>query len=257
MSNAGEAIPETARVVALLTHFLDRHAGSPEARALRRTKSRERRLLWLGRGFGQLVVRYANLRVRGLAEHLRGRKRFLRAHAERFLQTGGEQVVILGAGLDGLGERLALVFPDAHILEIDRAAVLATKAGAPVSRLAADLAAGFPEDHGLATDAPTLVVAEGLFMYLPREAVARLLHEAATAFRGPLELLATFADRAGAGSIDRIDAHLRRRTGSGFAFRCGLDEAAALIAEHGFDEVVDPWRGAEVGEFAIHAVRRV
>ncbi len=116
------------------------------------------------------------------------RKRFVQDEVETALAEGATQVLMLGAGMDTLCLRLAPEYPEVTFLEVDHPASQGAKRGAverigaerPNLRfLAADLEAGglaealaaFPGWRG---DARTVVVAEGLLIFLSPEAVDRL-----------------------------------------------------------------------------------
>lgn len=123
----------------------------------------------------------------GLATHVLYRKRLINDRALAFLEAGGDRVVMLGAGLDTLGLRLARRFPRALFVELDQPLTQALKrallrAIGPVPPnlrfLGADLApAGAAEWLARAVPpapARTLVIAEGVGEYLPPAAAASL-----------------------------------------------------------------------------------
>jgi O-methyltransferase involved in polyketide biosynthesis len=83
--------------------------------------------------------------VPGLMLHFMLRKRFIEDSVRASLAAGGRQVVVIGAGFDTLGARLAAEFPQARFIEIDHPATQAAKRLAIDERgnldfIAADLA---------------------------------------------------------------------------------------------------------------------
>lgn len=149
-----------------------------------------RRRWWHGRRwYRALQVAWHDRSLPGMTAHLFLRKRLFEARARAAVADGIGQVVLLGAGFDTLGERLAASLPGTRLLAVDHPAThLARPNLLPpgrVRRLALDLS-----DGGLArrleTEAdfdrrrPCLLLAEGLMMYLPRTAFGALARDLAT-----------------------------------------------------------------------------
>ena len=122
------------------------------------------------------------------------RKRFCEREVRRAIEeAGARQVLVLGAGYDTLGWRLAPEAPEVRFFEIDHPSTARVKrrgieAMAPRDNLhliAEDLAHERLEDvlvraDGWDVDAPSVVVAEGLLMYLPETAVRELFQQIGT-----------------------------------------------------------------------------
>lgn len=120
------------------------------------------------------------------------RKAFFEGQVRDAIDAGAKQVLVLGAGYDMIGWRLAPEFPDVQFFEIDHPATARLKAkGIEAMGMRANL-------HLLAEDlgerelvdvlqvnatwdntSPTVFVAEGLLMYLPPEAVEALFRQCA------------------------------------------------------------------------------
>ena len=130
--------------------------------------------------------------VPGMIGHYILRKRrfeeLVGATAARF--GGLDQLVIMGAGLDPLGTRMARARPDLRVYEMDHPATSAAKKSAftrgftalphNLTQLAVDLGAVDPRTvlratRGFSFEVRTLFIAEGVFMYLTLEAVGRTL----------------------------------------------------------------------------------
>lgn len=145
-----------------------------------------RRLLWaVDHAFGRLLLRLSEtLYLPGIGAHYAWRKRHIRRWALQACERAGagrvRQLVVLGAGFDGLSLRLLARAPALRAFEIDRAHSVAIKRAALAQigvddprlvLVGADLACESIEavlrampgfDPGVAT----LVIAEGVLMYL-------------------------------------------------------------------------------------------
>lgn len=196
----------------------------------------------------------------GITAHYAWRKRRIRAWAERTCAGGTRQVLILGAGFDGLGAELADGAARPRVYEVDLAPTIALK-----RRALASLGFAQPRLHFVACDlaqaalpaalagapqfdphAATLVIAEGVLMYLPIPAAIRLLQGLA----GLLRQARCIATAMQAGADGRADFALARpwlrpwlRCNSE-PFRWGCSRAALpatlLRAGLAVDSVADP-----------------
>ncbi|NIM52616.1 MAG: SAM-dependent methyltransferase [Gemmatimonadales bacterium] len=119
------------------------------------------------------------------------RKRFVDDEVRAAISDGARQVLIVGAGFDALGLRMAEVFPEVTVVEVDTPATAARRRSA-IERMGAlranlhvvgaDLGATSLGEVLRAvpawqTDARTVAVAEGVVMYLDRSAVGAFLGE--------------------------------------------------------------------------------
>lgn len=133
----------------------------------------------------------------GEFEGLGHRKAFCEAKARQSLDAGCTQVLVLGAGYDTLAWRLTPEFSEARFFEIDHPATAHLKAKGITAMGGRDNLYLIQEDLAqtqlvsllAATEswdptAPTVIIAEGLLMYLPREAVLSLFAQCA-AVTGP------------------------------------------------------------------------
>jgi methyltransferase (TIGR00027 family) len=138
------------------------------------------------RGYVGLLERWM---VPGMALHVGLRKRFFDDETRAALAAGATQVLVVGAGFDTLALRLAAERPEATFVEVDHPATHEVKRaaveriGAPRPNLhlvGADLASVSLEQvlAGLGAwrrSRASVVVAEGLLMYLAAADVAGLL----------------------------------------------------------------------------------
>jgi methyltransferase (TIGR00027 family) len=128
----------------------------------------------------------------GQFEAFAHRKAFFEREVRQGIEAGASQVLVLGAGYDTLGWRLAPEFSRVNFFEIDHPTTARLKAkGIDAMGRRANLHL-IAEDLGerqlvnvLHADttwnpiAPTVIVAEGLLMYLPPEAVGALFEQCA------------------------------------------------------------------------------
>ena len=191
-----------------------------------------------------LFYRGERFAIPGVMLHYAVRKRYLEDTARRVLRGGGAggaaQLIVLGAGLDTLALRLSGELPDVLFVECDHPATQAVKRRALVeSGLASnlhlvelDLGRRTLEETLLAVPgfrpgADTLLIAEGLTMYLQAEAV------------------------------DGLFAFLRRHAGPGsrFAFTFMEPQENGKVDFPGSSPFVRPWLRM-VGEPFTWGVRR-
>jgi methyltransferase (TIGR00027 family) len=185
----------------------------------------------------------------GIIRHWVLRKRRIESLSRAAAAEGFSQLVVLGAGLDSLAFRLAAEHVIARAIEVDHPATQAIiRAGAgPHTRVAlvpADLSAPGSLDalsgHPSFDRArPTLLIAEGLLMYLAEPQVRALLRAAAALPCPRARLIASYMDSppgqlVGFHTQSRlIHAWLRRR---GEPMRWSITDgpAAAFLAECGW-----------------------
>ena len=120
------------------------------------------------------------------------RKAFCERQVRDGIGAGATQILVLGAGYDTLAWRLAPEFPQVNFFEIDHPATARLKAKGIDAMGRQDNLCLIAEDLGLRKlvdvlksnelwdeSAPTVIIAEGLVMYLPEEAVQDLFRQCA------------------------------------------------------------------------------
>jgi methyltransferase (TIGR00027 family) len=136
------------------------------------------------------------------------RKAFVERQVRNGIDAGGRQVLVLGAGYDTLGWRLAPAFSTVNFFEIDRPETIRLKTkGIEAMGTRTNLHC-LAENLGkrdlvdiLDTDArwdsaaPTVIVAEGLLMYLHPEAVKRLLEQCTVVTGANSRIVFTYVGR--------------------------------------------------------------
>lgn len=146
--------------------------------------SRSRKMVSVYRAFDWMLP--------GQFEAFGHRKAFCEDQVRDAIGTGATQILVLGAGYDTMGWRLAPEFPDVSFFEIDHPATADLKAKGIAAMGLRDNLFLIPEDlskRNLADvlksktlwdrSARSVIVAEGLLMYLPSEAVRNLFHRCA------------------------------------------------------------------------------
>ena len=187
--------------------------------------------------------------VPGLVAHFAARKCLLDRIAREALETGCRQIVVLGAGLDALAWRMqkhCACFEIDHpsSQEVKRRAFLADTADQPPELIAADLLTASPAAALRAHPCfdprvPTLLVAEGLTMYLPAERVFNLLRECAGIAAPGSRFAFTFIEaRPGQppgfkNARPAVNRWLRKR-GEPFTWALAREDAARFTAMHGW-----------------------
>jgi methyltransferase (TIGR00027 family) len=166
-----------------------------------------------------------------------------------FLEEGGRQVIILGAGYDARARRFAPLLGDAAIFEIDHPHTQTyklerTEKVSGVRYVPWDFermaTSELPEALGrlgLDRTQPTLTIWEGVTMYLSAEAIDQSLR-AIHAFGAPgSRLTFNYVDQS---ALDRPAAGARtimqvvRRSGEPFRFGIAHEELSAFLATRGF-----------------------
>jgi methyltransferase (TIGR00027 family) len=151
-----------------------------------------------GPGTLRLAQRPAAVRMAELGERLQPgtftslgrRKIFMDQQVLAAIDAGASQVLVLGAGFDTLGLRLAPLYPELSFIELDHPATSRVKARAVrelgesenLALVAADLARMTLSDvlrdcAAWDSSARAVVVAEGLLYYLSRASVRQLFAE--------------------------------------------------------------------------------
>lgn len=166
-----------------------------------------------------------------------------------FLEKGGEQVVLLGAGFDARAARFADAIGSARVFEVDHPSTQARKRERlpdppSVRYLAWDFeaqpVAALPAALGtLGHDAsqPTLVVWEGVTMYLSEPAVDACVRAVAALSAPGSRFVLTYVERAALerpGLVHRLVARLVARVGEPLRFGFDPSELPTWLGERGF-----------------------
>jgi len=141
----------------------------------------------------------------GIMAHYWRRKRWIEDQTRVALAGGFVRAIVLGAGFDTLGYRLAREHPEVEFIEVDHPATQAAKrkglasavpaAPANMKFVAVDLERDVIPQSLTDDDQPTIVIAEGLLMYLRAEHVDRVLGSLRQSSAGPVRLVFTYTVR--------------------------------------------------------------
>mgnify|MGYP001552029321 FL=1 len=211
---------------------------------------------------GQRAVRFSRSRMAvgiylafdwmmpGQFEAFAHRKAFFERQVRNGIEAGASQVLVLGAGYDTLGWRLAPEFSRVNFYEIDRPATARLKAkgiesmGKPTNLylIAEDLGERQLVDvlHADTTwnsIAPTVIVAEGLLMYLPPEAVGALFEQCAATTGAGSRIAFTYVGKRPNGTPDAgpwtwLVLWLLRVGGEPWLWSISADDLCPFLNEH-------------------------
>ena len=159
--------------------------------------------------FRKLCKLIERIALPGIVAHYLVRKAWIEREVRLALASGIHRVVVIGAGFDTLAPRLSSEYPDVEFLELDHPATQKEKADSIRPRenlrlVAVDLERESPSDVllrlGLAPKR-SVVIAEGLTMYLGKGRVRALLSDAAGIAGHEGRVLFSFMERGEDGSI--------------------------------------------------------
>lgn len=182
----------------------------------------------------------------GIVQHFARRKRWIERQCRAAIADGATRVMVLGAGFDALGTRLSRQSDHIEIIEIDHPATQAVKravvespASQPLRFMACDL--GNDELPAALMNDPrkTVVIAEGLLMYLAEPTVDRLFDQVHALSPAGVQFIFSHlvlwpSGRAGLRPCSRlIDAWLAWR-GEPFTWAIASQAVPALLHRHGF-----------------------
>jgi methyltransferase (TIGR00027 family) len=179
----------------------------------------------------------------GIVRHFALRKRWIEQRCRAAIADGATRIIVLGAGFDALGHRLALENDRIEVIEIDHPATQAVKRAAigshPLRFMACDLGRdGLPATLSADTRR-TVVIAEGLLMYLGEPAVMRLFDQVHALSVAGVHFIFTHlvqwpGGRAGLRPCSRaVDAWLAWH-GEPFTWAIAPQAVPALLRRHGF-----------------------
>ena len=188
----------------------------------------------------------------GQFEAFAHRKAFCERQVREGIGAGAGQVLVLGAGYDTIGWRLAPEFAGVEFFEIDHPATARLKAkgiGVMGPRpnlhlIAEDLGKRQLVDVLRANEvwsltAPTIILAEGLFMYLPPEAVEALFDQCASISRAGSRIAFTYVGtrsdgRPDAGPWARLVLWILKVGGEPWLWSIRPEELGLFLKEHGW-----------------------
>jgi methyltransferase (TIGR00027 family) len=207
------------------------------------------------------IYRSLDWMMPGQFEAFAHRKAFCERQVRKGIEAGVRRVLVLGAGYDTLGWRLAPEFPGVDFFEIDHPATAGVKARGieamgprpNLHLLAEDLSARrlvdvLKDAQGWVGGAPAVIIAEGLLMYLPRAAVEDLLRQCAEVTRPGSRFAFTYLGtrpdgRPDAGPFTRLWLWSLAAGGEPWMWSSRPEEIGPFLDAHGW--TID--RGQTVG----------
>jgi len=197
--------------------------------------------------------------ARRLVVHVLWRKTFMQRRTLAAIASGARQIVVLGAGLDTLGLRLASTHAHVPVFEVDRPDTIAAKQalvrqnfGTPpnIRYTAVDFATQTTEDRlasqGFDPARPAVFIAEVSLEYVPPAEVAKVYAMIRATGQPGTRFLTTYADTAGSaaqhGESDALGASVSD-AGEPFRFHVGPDQVAPYARSQDFD-VLEHHHGA-------------
>ena len=188
----------------------------------------------------------------GQFEAFAHRKAFCERQVRDCIGVGATQVLVLGAGYDTMGWRLAPEYPGVNFFEIDHPATTCLKAKGIEAMGQRDNLSLIAEDLGKRKlvdvlknneswdqSARTVIVAEGLVMYLPPEAVRDLFRQCAVVVgvgsRIAFTYIPTGADgRPDAGRWTGLMLWLQKVIGEPWIWSIRAEELGMFLEESGW-----------------------
>lgn len=195
----------------------------------------------------------------GWTTHVALRKRVVEDETRAAIERGATQVLVVGAGFDTLGLRLGRTHRSVRFVELDHPATQSLKRHAldelgrpenlvlhPVDLSETPLPEAL-EEVGWDRHARSVVIAEGLLMYLDPSEVADLLRGVASVTSPGSLLLGTYVlpdeqGRAPLGRLGGLSRASRKAMGEPIQWTTTPEALAALLAETGLTMHDEPGR---------------
>ncbi len=197
----------------------------------------------------------------GIQAHYLLRKNHIAIRVRQMISAGRTQTLFLGAGIDGLAAELGISHPELVIAEFDHPQTQSIKRRILASILPKSSVRLVPIDlsrssvadtleaAGFQRNEPTVIVAEGVLMYLPPRACLSVLRDVSRYFNADLDIAFTAMEldrreRPGFARAHPWIEHWLRWRGEPFLWGCGPTRMARLLKSKGF-EVHSIMRGDE------------
>lgn len=166
----------------------------------------------LGAGTVKLVEKVLN---KGFIKHIAARKALIRKLSIEAIDSGVQQVVIIGSGYDSLGVELASAYSGIPVFEVDRLATLSAKKSllafpnlvhVPIDLGTSSFGQAISEIQVFDFKRKTLIIIEGVLMYMPEGSVDNLFSDFKKMFT-EIQCIFTFMDKRKNGDIQFATAH--------------------------------------------------
>jgi methyltransferase (TIGR00027 family) len=203
----------------------------------------------------------------GQLEALGERKAFCERQVRESIAAGVTQVLVLGAGFDTLGWRLAPEFPHVSFFEIDHPATARIKGKAILQMGVRDNLYLIAEDLGQTKllhvlnshkswncDARSLIIAEGLLMYLGEEAVTELFGQCLAGVGAESRIAFTYIPKDVNGRLDagpRTGLMLWLQKVTGEPWLWSIQPGHIRLFLHGIGWNIEPYADGETGRHGL------
>jgi methyltransferase (TIGR00027 family) len=180
------------------------------------------------------------------------RKAFCEHQVREGIDAGATQILVLGAGYDTMGWRLAPNFPDVNFFEIDHPGTTRLKAKGIKGMGQYDNLHLIPEDlskrklvdvlkshKGWDQEAQAVIIAEGLLMYLPSSAVHDLFRQCASISGSGTRIAFTYIGKSADGRPDAgrwtgLLLWILKATGEPWLWSIQPDGLSRVLKENGW-----------------------
>ena len=197
----------------------------------------------------------------GQFEAFAHRKAFCEQQVRDGIKSGAAQVLVLGAGYDTLCWRLAPEFPGVNFFEIDHPATASCKAKGIAEMGSHENLFLIAEDLGKKelvevmesqdawdTGKMSVIIAEGLIMYLPPEAVETLFRQCAVIGGAGSRIAFSYIPKGDDGRPDAgrwtgLMLWLQNMVGESWLWSIAPEELGSFLRKHGWTEAASSLKG--------------
>lgn len=169
-------------------HLVSEEMKTATVQILSSSEQGQKRLRQLNSYITRFVPLLEKLTLPGITLHYVLRKRYIENCAQQAIQDGAKQVIVLGAGFDTLAFRFSKQYPNVNFVEVDHPATHGVKRQAleaqeekrnnlhfiPVDFTTQRLEDVLSKSPLVKPELPTLVIVEGVLMYLTTDQVQHL-----------------------------------------------------------------------------------
>jgi methyltransferase (TIGR00027 family) len=193
----------------------------------------------------------------GQFEAFAHRKAFFERQVRAGVESGAKQVLVLGAGYDTLGWRLAPEYPEVKFFEIDHPATMSLKAKGidtmgsrenlyliPADLSKRELKDVLRSNAVWDSKAPSIILAEGLLMYLPSNAVGDLFEQCAAISGIGSRIVFTYVGSRANGSPDAgpwswLVLWILKSSGEPLLWSTRPDDLGVFLKQHHWKAVIN------------------
>lgn len=211
-------------------------------------------------GFRKMLAWSERRMIPGQSTHMVLRKRVIEDEVRDALRAGATQVLVVGAGFDTLAMRLGAEYPAVRFVEIDHPGTQSLKRHAlqqlesppnlvlhPVDLAQTSLPEALEELGGWRRSDRSVIIAEGVLMYLAQSDVADFLRGVASVAGAGSRLIATYLlpddkGRPQLGPMGGLTRASLKAIGEPLQWASTPEVLASMLGEAGFLALEDPGR---------------